>query len=309
MAKIKDFSYMIGLRYGKLVVTGVERREVKDGLRVFCICNCDCGNTGVFIRRTNLIKGTSRSCGCTKRKTKERIIQDHSYIIGQKFGHLTVAGIEAGRDAEGFMTPLCVCKCDCGNENVVLRKGSLTTGHTKSCGCSRKYHVPWGKSYHGHSGERLYGIWSGMLGRCLNPNNGSFFRYGGRGITICDEWLGDEGFLNFLNWAKKNGYADNLTIDRIDNDDGYYPGNCRWTDRKTQSYNHRVRCDSVSGVCGVRKRKTCEKWTASVVANGKSFYVGDFDSLEEAARARNGYIRDNGLPNKPSCIPGTRLEY
>lgn len=306
---MKDYSFMIGKRYGKLVVTDVVRKKASGYLCPFCVCNCDCGKTGVIVRKTNIERGSSKSCGCSKTKTEQEIIRDHSYLVGQKFGKLTVVKITSGKDIRNHMTPVCVCKCDCGSEDVYVLKNSLTTGNVKSCGCLRPFHAPWKKSNHGFSSERLYGIWCGMVGRCLNSNNPNFHYYGGRGISICTEWLGDDGYLNFRKWSYENGYSENLTIDRIDSDKGYSPYNCRWADTKTQAYNRRVSRRSESGVRGVFKRKDCRRWSATITKDRKKFYVGYYDSLEEAASARNRYIHENGLQNLPSYIPGTREEY
>lgn len=95
--------------------------------------------------------------------------------------------------------------------------------------------VPWTK--HGLYNTRIYTTYSAMKQRCFNENNSEYYRYGGRGITICSEWLGRNGFINFYNWSMENGYNNNLTIERVDNDGNYEPSNCIWADYYTQNNN------------------------------------------------------------------------
>lgn len=89
---------------------------------------------------------------------------------------------------------------------------------------------------HGGKGTRIYNIWKDMRKRCNNPNSANYKNYGGRGITVCNEW---DDFLNFKDWSYNNGYSDLLSLDRIDNSSGYNPNNCRWADRFTQNNNTR----------------------------------------------------------------------
>lgn len=150
-------------------------------------------------------------------------------LTGQRFGRLTVIE-RAGADSHRQM--LWKCVCDCGNETIV-RGHALREREICSCGCFRKER----SRTHGLTGTRLYRIWRNMKSRCLNKNNPSYKDYGGRGIGICDEWR--ETFIKFYKWAMVNGYEDSLSIDRINNNKGYSPDNCRWTEQSRQNDNKR----------------------------------------------------------------------
>lgn len=166
-------------------------------------------------------------------------------LTGQRFGRLVVVS-RAGNDKSGNYQWL--CKCECGSETIV-RGYSLRSGHTKSCGClNRERSVDVHRS-HGGRATRLYNVWCGIKSRCLNENIPNYCRYGGRGITVCDEWL--NSFESFRDWALNSGYEDTLSIDRIDNNAGYEPSNCKWSTRAEQNRNQRSNINLTIG--GVTK--------------------------------------------------------
>jgi hypothetical protein len=164
---------------------------------------------------------------------------DYNNIIGKRFGNLVV--ISQSEDyitKDGTKRKQYLCKCDCGNKKIILGY-SLFTNNTKSCGCLSSINTIHRNTKHGKSNTRLYSIYRGMKARCYYKSERSYKDYGGKGIIICKEWLNsDTGFINFYNWAIKNGYKNNLTIDRINNDINYSPDNCRWVDMNTQANNH-----------------------------------------------------------------------
>lgn len=152
-------------------------------------------------------------------------------LTGQKFGRLTVVERCLDTDRHTKWT----CRCECGNYTNVT-SDALTRGKTKSCGCYMREKAKSDGYVHGKSHTRLHNIWVGMRNRCNDPNSRIYKYYGGRGIKVCDEW---DSYVAFENWALQNGYEKTLTIDRIENEMGYSPNNCRWVTQTEQSKNRR----------------------------------------------------------------------
>jgi hypothetical protein len=157
-------------------------------------------------------------------------------LTGKRFGRLTV--IE--RAENHGKLPMWRCLCDCGKEIKVLGC-NLRTNHTQSCGCAQKDLVAKRSVTHGMSSNPLYAVWNTMRQRCTNPNNHKYSNYGARGVRVCEDWLNSfDSFYSYVSKLPHFGEA-GYSLDRIENDGNYEPGNVRWATMTEQNNNRRKR--------------------------------------------------------------------
>jgi len=214
-----------GQTFGRYTVLHRDLATVKKGNRKpNYICQCKCGSIR-SVGRQALTKGESQSCGCLHKEIvgEGKVID----LTGKLFGTLTVIERNFSRNQTSWL-----CLCECGKQTVVS-SAALKSKATQSCGCLQRKAV----SKHGLSHLRIYSVWMAMIARCTNPANAAYKNYGGRGITICDEWL--NSLSDFVDWALCNGYTDDLTIERINVNGNYEPKNVTFIPFAEQAKNKR----------------------------------------------------------------------
>ena len=194
-------------------------------------------------------------------------------------------------------TKLGIYECQYCTKEFVGHTYNIKSGSAKSCGCQK--HKPREKSIkHNLTKHRFYSTWYKMLHRCNNVDNKDYKIYGGRGITVCEEWLDVANFVAWCDATHPN--IEGLSLDRIDVDGKYEPNNCRWADASTQALNQRIKRNNTTGFVGVDFRPSENKYVARITVLGDRVYLGYFDSIEEAVLARDNYITQNNLPHKLS---------
>jgi hypothetical protein len=217
---------LTGQRYGRLVVLKDAGRTAQR--HVIWLCRCDCG-TVKSVETSSLASRSTRSCGCLNQEQRRARSID---ISGQRFGRLVALSLYSAKTSPRKW----LCRCDCGKEKIV-RGELLRDGRARSCGCLKSDVLREIKTKHGHGGQHnqspTYVSWYAMLARCRNIKRAN---YGGRGITVTERWHTFEHFL-----ADMGERPLGTTLDRIDNDGHYEPGNCRWATPKEQSANQRPR--------------------------------------------------------------------
>lgn len=275
---------LTGQRFGRWTV--LRNTGIKERSSYLFECQCDCG-TIKNIRSGSLKSGNSKSCGCLakelSRKREKNLYNPKAIkdMTGQRFGNLVIEGMEERKPHEKVRW---ICRCDCGNKISLTRTMLLNRNEENlNCGCIEKF--SYNKEY-----PRLRRIWGNMKQRCLNPKNDSYAGYGGRGITICQEW--QEDFANFAKWAIENGYSDNLTIERKDVNGNYEPSNCCWITSFEQQSNTRKNVF----VTYKGERKTLSEWCR--ILNLKYATI--------SYRLKNGYSVEDAFEKKANY--GNRLK-
>lgn len=214
---------MLGTRCGKWLFVADAGRY---GRHRKWLVRCDCG-TERTVYRQNLNPNGCRSCLPTapRRGVPRR---ERLQYAGQRFGRWFVLS-----DLPGSTQRRVVARCDCGSEKTV-HIGNLISGMSRSCGCLTVETCRARATTHGKSGTAIYNVWQGMIARCQRVGDARWVDYGGRGITVCERW---QTFENF--YADMGDKPTGRSLDRIDNDGNYEPGNCRWATQKEQCSNTR----------------------------------------------------------------------
>lgn len=247
-----------------------------------------------------------------------------SDLTGLKYGKLTVIRKalydECNEQQKKSHEVKWVCSCECNPEKTfIVLRGNLVTGHTTSCGCTRVGQKRPGNTSKSSGKMRIKHIWESMKARCYNTNHKHYKDYGGRGITICDEWL--NSFESFYEWSINNGYNDRLTIDRIDNEKSYSPENCCFVLAIDQQQNKRntIKCES-----GLSLRAECRMedvpYTSVRVQIKKGHSIKEAIEIVKRDREARGVSGqkeiiycDSGLTLHEECkrqnVPYTTVKY
>ena len=226
------FVDITGNTYGRLTV--LEKTDKRDsGGSVCWRCECMCGVFCV-VDGSSLKTGNTTSCGCYRLESliescRRRVVD----LTGRVFTRMTVLSMCDERRVGNKKRVQYVCQCECGTVKKCVGE-DLVAGHTKSCGCLSREVTGDNFRTHGMRRTTEYKIWSNMKGRCQNPNDDAYDRYGGRGITCCERWEKFENFFEDMGNRPKG-----TSLDRIENSKGYSKDNCRWATSTEQGRNKR----------------------------------------------------------------------
>jgi len=224
----------------------------------------------------------------TKKEPSNKAIYNYEDKIGNVFYLKDVKKTKQG-------IRRCKFRCYCG-KTFETNMVNIKHRKTKSCGCLNTKRRTESLTTHGLSYRILFDVWRAIIDRCTIDKSLAFDYYGGRGISICDEWL--NSYELFEKWSLENGYKKGLEIDRINNDGNYEPSNCRYVSRSVNTSNTRkIRSNNTSGYRGVGFRKDTKRFYAKITVEKKVNNLGCFDNPKEAAEAYDNFIKINNLPH------------
>lgn len=221
---------------------------------------------------------------------KDNLMKHCKDITNQRFSSLVaIKKVGSAKDKQSIW----LCKCDCGKYSEV-QIGNLTSGNTKTCGDT----IHRIKHFYNRPGKRhpLYNVLHHIKDRCYNQNDKAYYNYGGRGITVCDEWKND--YKKFIEWCLSNGWEKGLYIDRIDNDGNYDPNNCRFVDVGLNNRNQRIlQKNNTTGYRGVYKYSD-NRWFANITHDSRAHHLGIFNSPRLAALRYDveAFLLNDGRP-------------
>lgn len=279
-----QFKDITGEVFGRLTVVGQIGRNKRQETLWSCTCSCGSGKEVITIGN-RLKSGKTKSCGCLKKENGAARVID---ISGQKFGRLTVIS-HCGSNKEG--KSLWLCKCDCDGKEVTVIGKELRNGHTQSCGCLQRERAKEANTKHNLTGTKIYNVWASMKQRCYDNSQENYKFYGGKGISVCEDWNAD--FITFYNDMYES-YVRHIerfgeketTIDRIDCGGNYEISNCRWATWDAQHLNTAMYETNTSGCSGAYWREHLQKYELRIHFLGKTVPLGCHTNLEDCRKLR-----------------------
>jgi hypothetical protein len=236
-----NFIDLTGQTFGRLTV--IERDSSRNG--TYFLCQCTCGNLK-SIKSNDLKRGSTLSCSCLRSETSKNKSID---LTNHTYNRITVVSLDHRKKNKLYW----LCRCECGN-NLIIDSSHLRSSHTKSCGCYKLETTILRTEKHRMCKSPEYYSWGAIKNRCLNKKNPAYCNYGGRGITMFTDWI--DSFESFFSYVG-NRPSSKHSIDRIENNGNYEPGNVKWSTKKEQANNRR----SSQFFIFMNESKTLSEWS------------------------------------------------